>query len=185
MLHHDHLVRKSSEKNKGNAEPHLARGNTLHLQDHIPFKTAAATVKTTRFPARKPLALAKDDRAEEAQQEDSTRPMTTYLSDHQPYRLAAPLPPIPSHQVPTRTPNMPQEDIEMQPISLRETDDERVGTARPLGSIELEVEGNGYEAKRRKRNWTIGIAFVLLVAVAIAIFAVLVVEANKPYGGAG
>lgn len=56
---------------------------------------------------------------------------------------------------------------------------------RPLGSIELEEEGSGYEAKRRKRNWMIGIAFVVLSGAAIALFAVLAVEANKSDGVAG
>ena len=72
----------------------------------------------------------------------------------------------------------------MQPVSLSENNERPIVT-RPLGSIELEEEGSGYEAKRRKRNWTIGIAFVLLVAVVIAVFAVLVVETNKADGVVG
>ena len=72
----------------------------------------------------------------------------------------------------------------MQPVSLSETDG-RANTARPLESIELEEEGNGYEAKRRKFNWIVGIAFVLSMAGLIAVFAVLVVKANKWYSGAG
>lgn len=106
LLHHEHHPAPPTAPEVPQTV-HLARVGTLHLQDHMPFKQPARITASTRFPSRKPVNESRSRPAAGNYPEDkeesgpsrssffpsSERPVTTYLADHQPHRLAAPAAP--------------------------------------------------------------------------------------------
>lgn len=126
LLHHDHYYHYHHHAPTAATAPevpqtvHLARGGTLHLQDHMPFQQAAPPARTppTRFPLRKPVIknhnqpsagkYPGEQPGPSSSFSSSERPVTTYLADHQPHRLAAAAPtplPIPTTTRPYPYPN--------------------------------------------------------------------------------
>ena len=161
---------------------HLARPNTLHLQDHIPFKPA-----TTRFPPRKPLPNQQIPRDEYEMQQ---RPLTIYLADHHPH-LIAPLPPKTS----TGRPNYGNEmtDYEghvqgggFQNVELQNAESQgSQSTSLATGGNSADDEGKDErkmmeDAKRRHKNVIVISVVLSALVVAIILFAIFVAVANKP-----
>lgn len=224
LLHHDHYYHYHHHAPTAATAPevpqtvHLARGGTLHLQDHMPFQQAAppARTPTTRFPLRKPVIESQNQPSagkypeEQSGPSSFSRPVTTYLTDHQPHRLAAAAPtplPIPTTTRPYRNPNervtsnhqakanppphqsqgptfhsMGLQDIELGDVPTTTTNARPAAPTILIRESESEdaAERRAYEAKRRRRNCVIGCVFCPTLVAIIVVFAVLVIRANKP-----
>ncbi|CAD6588183.1 MAG: hypothetical protein ASARMPRED_003422 [Alectoria sarmentosa] len=185
---------------------HLARGGTVHMQDHIPFKAA-----TTRFPPRKPLATQQVGSTGDEAEVGSMRPFTLYLADHNPH-LVAPAPTVPIAR-PHYTNGLSYlegregegehsgfEDVELKKLPHRS---ESLGSdggfhaqsphlRNPMSGDwdgkDVEIQGRmrtKEEDKAGNRNCLIGWVLILALVVAITGVAVLVYLVNKPGKGAG
>ena len=127
--------------------------------------------------------------------------MTMYLADHQPHRVAArPITPPPPVVTTTRAHDQNgggvvrshvREEEEgptfqnmgaLQEIELGELTATAMGGGEEAADIRERVE---YAVKRRRRNCLVGWVSCLAVVVIIVVFAVLVIEVNKPSGVAG
>lgn len=146
----------------------------------MPFKPAI-----TPFP-RKPLVEQVDQPTQASVEENvPSRPITMYLADHHPHLIAPPpRPPIarPKYQnLEGRLEEIGQarmQDIEMGEVESR--------ARRPIDAEKGAGDGRTKaEIKRRRRNCLIGWVFAFALVVLIVVFAVLVVQANKPGGVAG
>lgn len=226
LLHHDHYYHHHHPAPTAATTPevpqtvHLARGGTLHLQDHMPFQQAASPARTppTRFPLRKPVIknhnqpsagkYPGEQPGPSSSFSSSERPVTTYLADHQPHRLAAAAPtplPIPTTTRPYRNPNervtsnhqakanppphqskgptfhsMGLQDIELGDIPTTTTTAAAPTIVISESESEEAAERTAYEVKRRRRNCVIGCVFCPTLVAIIVVFAVLVIRANKP-----
>ena len=177
---------------------HLARGGTVHMQDHIPFKAA-----TTRFPPRKkPLATQRVGSVGDEADVGSKRPITLYLADHNPH-LVAPAPTVPIARPHYRNglsylegrqgegEHSGFENVELKEFPHRSESLGSDGGFHAQSPNPMSADGDGKdvesqgrmrmkeENKATNRNCLIGWVFILALVVAITGVAVFVYLVNK------